>query len=200
MADIIVYVFAFVFAFVFEILFCAWLVRIKGGEYVYKRKDRHRIIFQTDCGTFVIQSSEQRVICTPKRGSSQTLPFDQIKGIHYRYGEKSAFFTEYLLTDWNLTDLFPAYRDKHLTFAIYLVLFPKESEAKENEKRFCMEDDPKIPLFVAKQYQIRDFIPIMPFFVWALGLQKDVATESRKVLNKILSAFKSVGKEMEILP
>lgn len=181
------------------LLWHVWLMRIRGGTYKCLESTSDQVTFQTDCGDFTVSGKKHQVLYQSKKGETKAYPFEQIKGIHYSYDEKNASLTEYFFSDFGILDLFSAYRDKTVIFAISLVLFSQSSKINEKEKGFCLETDTKIPVFVAKQYEVRDVIPVLPGLLKMLGLWQDSGTKSQAVLNEILSVFKSKGKSLEML-
>lgn len=182
------------------LLWHAFLTRIKKGKFSYLQKEKLRVIFETNFGRFTVDGEMNKVLCNSNKGEFHSWSFDEFKGVHYLHRETGATLTEYFLGGFDLTDLFPQYHDKHVSYTIALVLHNTENVPHNaRDQHFALESDLKVPLFVAAQYQERDLLPVIPWLLAKMGWHNDVADYSRHVLKEILTTFNACGKKLEML-
>jgi hypothetical protein len=189
----------FIAAVVIVILFFKFLTRIKKGLFVWKKLESNKVIFRTDFGTFTINGGTQKLHWQTPKGATFTHSFEEIKGIKYKYEETWAFLTEELVSYFDIIVFSDTYKNKNTTYLISLVLFQKGVKTDEKNKGFAFPEDPKIPIFVAQQLEIRDIVPIMPMVLNALSLHKDAGEYTRHVLDEILLKFDHLGKKLTLL-
>ena len=181
------------------ILWTKFLTRIRKGKFTFEKLGTNNINMFTDFGTFTINGQEKKLYWKTPKNEMYSYHFMNIKGLAYNYEEKGAFFTEFFFSDFNITDFSTTYEDKNTNYLISLVLFDEKSIIDDRSKKFVLDEDQKIPLFVARQYEIRDFIPILPTVLKALSLHHDAGNYSRGVLNEILWLFEQAGKKVSLL-
>ena len=179
------------------LLWTRFFTRINKGKFTPEKFRANKINIYTDFGTFTISGQERQLYWRTPKEKTYSCNFENIKGITYKE-KKGAILTEYFFTDLNITDFLPRYGEKTTSYLITLVL-SQEIPTEDKSKKYALDDDQKIPLFIAQQYEIRDRIPILPTVLKALSLYHDAGAYSRRVLYEILRLFEQAGKKMGLL-
>jgi hypothetical protein len=98
--------------YVFYLLWLAFIHQIRGNKIRKETRKSSGITFSTNQGDFFIDQVKQSFKYKPK-GENQwkAVAFDGITGITYDWGAEDASWYEFFLSDWDLWDMLPQYRD-----------------------------------------------------------------------------------------
>ena len=167
------------------VAFVAFIGQIRKGQFSIHGAATDLVEIRTDMGTFYLDSSS-RALTVTALGQRGVVPFEEIRALRYGYKTEPAWLTE-LAFGFDLWDLFSHWTDQCEWYAISLVL----------------TTGPEIPLYVAGQVERRE-----PFLGWwyrilngalqRVGIYEDVEGRSRAVLDEVLAAFASVGRQVRL--
>jgi hypothetical protein len=163
----------------------AMLYRKKKGRFEILRDDSAGFEFETDLGLFSIDRNEHRFHFSTKDGR-EAIALSEIERLNFGLLREWAFGAE-LLTGLQFLDLFKRYRDTNNWYQISLVLV----------------GGPVVPLFVAGQYEPREFLRAWWFdfqvrVLHRLGLFEDVEDAARSSLTAIQGAFEESGNPLRL--
>jgi len=171
--ELILYI---ILAIILDTLFVGLFRRRRGGKSKLIEYSNGSFRIQSEFGIIKYSSEDKFLRCTIK-GKSTKLAADRVLGIKYRAEARYALLEE-LLFGFNIADFFARYQDSVDWYSISLI----------------GPDDIELPIYIAGQYQPREFllgwyIDMQRHFLEKVGLVTDIEIESRQLVTDLLKCL-----------
>jgi hypothetical protein len=167
-----------VLCLLFNFIFLAMFRAMRKGYFSVMAESANAFCFKTDFGIFKISHSDKSLTHIGQNGK-KVIKLEDVASVKFAYDERWAVLAEFFF-GFDLMDLFSPYRDRIHWYTVKLRL----------------KDNSELPLFVAGEYEPREFLlgwalNLEARILSAMGLLKDVPSYARNILNSLL---KELGK------
>ncbi len=158
--------------------------RIRKGRCVVRRSAAGEPIIETDLGQFTL-AGEGQLRIQSAQGDARAIPLTDVRAARFGYVAKPDLVAE-LAYGFDPWDLSGRWRDRTEWYEITLITVRGD-----------------VPLFIAGQLERREpfmqcWFDLINESLTQWGWRKDVHDESQQALDRVLAAFKSVGKPLPL--
>lgn len=157
------------------------VVPYKGRLVIGREGAEGRLNVETDLGRFVFDGAAASLAVTPRKGSTETVAFGDIRGLRYAYHNQKTPLS--WVTGQRESPMVPRWFD---------------ATTEGYSLSLALRDGRELPLFLIKQDQFRPLV-LLPFLNGDSGPSQAVDRQSRAALEHLLAALREIGLELRLV-